>query len=703
LSSKLSLTEKLVLALLEDNPKGTLNANRISSRLPREAKINTDHVYKALLSLTSKKMAEQPSKGNFRIAKVTEEVEGILEFTKKGDAYLLLSHIVPEREDLFVPREFLNRALPGDRVVCTVLGRGKRPKGEVTKVLERAQTRVVGTLEVFESSAFLIPNKQNFPFDIRIQGKIESEWEGMKAVCMVKDFPNQSRNPVGVILEIIGKPGMNDTEMHSIVAEFGFSVKFPEAVEKEAAIYPENLEENQNWPGRRDMRGTLTFTIDPEDAKDFDDAISYQKLEEGKYELGIHIADVSHYVEPNTALDNEALLRGTSVYLADRTIPMLPEKLSNNLCSLKPDVDRLAFSAIFIVDDNCHIIERWYGKSVIHSQRRFSYEQAQERIVSGEGDLHAELQFLNGLAKKLHTQRKNNGALGFESDEIRFKLDDNGKPLQVLLKKRFDAHKLIEEFMLLANREVAEFVKKKHKPELPFIYRIHDNPNQDKLIELSKFCQLFGYKLDLNSEKNLRHSLNKLFEDLVGKPEEDVINQMAIRSMAKAVYTGSRSDHFGLAFEFYTHFTSPIRRYPDLLVHRLLQHYLLNEAGGYTAEQIEMIAKHSSNMEQKAAEAERASTKYKMAEYLQQHIGTVFEAVVSGVTEWGIFAEIIENHCEGMIRISDMRGDNYYFLEKERKVVGTRTRKSYKLGDLISIRVKNANPQARMIDFTLAD
>ncbi len=699
---KLSFAERIVLAILEDNAKGTLNPTRILSRIPPEAKLNKDQIFKALTSLTAKKLAEQPSKGNFRYLRPAMQIKGILEFTKKGDAYLLTGEHHPEMDDIFIPREFLNRSLPGDLVLCVTHGK-KRPTGEVTQILERAQTRVVGTLDVFERSAFLLPDKQNFPFDIRIQGKIESDWDGMKAVCKIVDFPNTSRNPVGEIAEILGKPGSNDTEMHSIVAEFGFSVQFPESVEAEAAAFPENLKEGEKWPDRKDYRNILTFTIDPEDAKDFDDAISFVQLENETYEIGVHIADVSHYVTANTALDREAILRGTSVYLADRTIPMLPEKLSNNLCSLKPDVDRLAFSAIFTVDKECKVLSRWFGKTVIHSRQRFSYEQAQERIVSGEGDLASELIILNNLAKKLFAKRRKNGAMGFESDEVRFKLDSAGVPTHVVLKRRFDAHKLIEEFMLLANREVAEFVKKKQKPELPFIYRTHDSPTNEKMIELAKFCQLFGYKIDINSEKNMRQSLNKLLEDVQGKPEEPVINQMAIRSMAKAIYTGARSDHFGLAFDFYTHFTSPIRRYPDLLAHRILQHYLRNESGGYTAEQIENLAKHSSNMEQKAAEAERASTKYKMAEYLQQHIGQVFEAVVSGVTEWGIFAEILENHCEGMIRISDMPGDSYYYLEKERKVIGRRTRRSFSLGDVISIRVKNASPKARMIDFSLAD
>lgn len=699
---KLSFAEKIVLAVLEDTPKGTLNANRVLSRIPREAKLTSDIVYKALLRLAHLGLVEQSSKGQFKYKHPPLEIVGPIEFTRSGDAFVIPQDGDLKTGDIFVPREWLNHALPGDKVAVEVITRGSRPRGRVERIVQRARRRYVGSLDVFEGKGYLIADKSPFSYDIRIDGRTDSDLDGQKAVVEVYDFPPGSRNPLGVLVEVLGKPGTNDAEMHAIVAEFGFTIGFPENVEKEAARYGNSIEA-KDAKGRRDFRETLTLTIDPADAKDFDDAISFRPLENGLFELGVHIADVSHYVQESSFLDNEALLRGTSVYLADRTIPMLPEKLSNHLCSLRPNEDRLAFSAVFVVDEHCRVKERWFGKTVIHSVRRFTYEEAQERIISGEGDLSAELQTLNRLALQLQKDRYKQGAISFETDEIRFRLDSNGKPLEIFVKKRFEAHKLIEEFMLLANREVAEFVKTKQKPELPFIYRSHDLPPMDRLLEFAKFAKLFGHGIDVSTEQNMRRSLNKLLKDIEGQPEEDVLQQMALRSMAKAVYTAKRSDHFGLAFKFYTHFTSPIRRYPDLLAHRLLQRYLTGEQPGIGEDRIEEMAKHSSNMEQKAAEAERASTKYKMAEYLQAHIGQYFEAVVSGVTEWGIYAEIIDNHCEGLIRLNEIRGDRFDYYEKERKVMGRRTRRSFSLGDVITVVVKAANPQTRQIDFTLAD
>jgi ribonuclease R len=703
LSTKLSYAEKIVLALLQDNTRGTLNASRLMSKLPQNSGLDKDKVYKALLQLTAKKLAAQVSKGNFIYVKPALEIRGVMEFSRSGDSWLIPEDNKLSDSDIFIPEEMRNGALHGDLVMVETIASKRKNTGRVTNIIKRSEKPIVGVLDIFENQVWLLPDRRSFHLDIRIKGKIEPEYDGYKASVRITSFPPNATHPEGVILELLGKSGSNEGEMHGIVAEFGFKVAFPDSVEAETDVFPAQIEPNQNWPDRKDLRDTLTLTIDPADAKDFDDAISYKTLPNGNLEVGVHIADVSHYVVQNTALDKEALLRGTSVYLADRTIPMLPEKLSNDLCSLRPNEDRLAFSAIMELDKTGKLQQSWFGKTVIHSKRRFSYEEAQERIVSGEGDLATELQHLNKLAKLLTASRMAKGAMSFESEEVRFELDSAGKPLKVLLKKRFDAHKLIEEFMLLANREVARHVKTLKKPELPFIYRSHDSPSNEKLIELSRFCQLFGYRIDIANESRFRTTLNDVLEKIHGKPEEDVILQVAIRSMAKAIYTGMRSDHFGLAFEFYTHFTSPIRRYPDLIAHRMLQRYLEGTSGGYTAQEIEGIAKHCSSTEQKAAEAERASTKYKMAEYLSERVGMVYEAVISGVTEWGIFAEIIENHCEGMIRLSDIRGDRFTFFEKERKVVGARSRRAFHLGDVISVRVKAANPTARTIDFTLAD
>lgn len=703
MSEKLSNLERAVLAVLQDNKKGALNAVRVWSRIAQNNRIDKDAVYKALLSLVQKKRALQVSKGNFMFLHAATTTQGLITFTKNRDAWVIPSEKSTDDGDIFVPEEFTGSALPGDMVEVEIFGGKKKNTGRVMGVIERSNKPIVGELDVFDGQAFLLPDKKAFPFDIKLSHNIPNDKNGQKASVLVQDFPSNSRYPTGKVLEYLGKAGTNDAEMHSIVAEFGFRIAFSDAVIAETETFPNELTEGISYSDRKDLRKILTFTIDPADAKDFDDAISYEKLPNGNLSIGVHIADVSHYVTQDSALDQEALLRGTSVYLADRTIPMLPEKLSNNLCSLRPNEDRLAFSAVFEVDVQGNVLNRWFGKTVIHSVRRFSYEEAQERIVSGAGDLAAELQLLNTLAKKYTAARFASGAMSFESDEVRFEMDDKGKPLRVLLKKRFDAHRLIEEFMLLANKEVAKFVKEKQKPELPFIYRSHDSPSQEKLMDLARFCQMFGYKLDYSNDQRLRTSLNQILTSVQGKPEEDIITQSAIRSMARAVYTSERSDHFGLAFTHYSHFTSPIRRYPDLLAHRILYRYLQDEPAGYTQGMIESISKQSSAAEQKATEAERASTKYKMAEYLQQHIGQVFEAVISGVTEWGIFAEIIENHCEGMIRISDIRGDRWVYFEKEKKVKGQRSRKTFALGDVISVKVKSANPAARTIDFLLAD
>lgn len=692
------------MAVLQDNHKGTLNSNRVLSRIPREAKLKSDVVYKALFRLCNLGLAEEPSKGQFRYKHPAVEIAGTIEFTRNRDGF-----VIPEKTegkevtgDIFIPHEWLNHALPGDKVAVEIITGGNRPKGRVIEILQRSRRRYVGVLDVFEHSGYLIPEKSPFNADIKIDAKLSSDLDGMKAVVEVYDFPQRSVNPIGQLVEVLGKPGTNDAEMHAIVAEFGFTVNFPAMVEKEANAYSQAVTDN-DLKERKDFRDVLTLTIDPADAKDFDDAISFRQLKDGHSEVGVHIADVSHFVKQGSHLDHEALLRGTSVYLADRTIPMLPENLSNHLCSLVPHQDRLAFSAVFELDAEGEVKSRWFGKTIIHSQRRYSYEEAQQIIDSGQGDNAEVLIALNNMARKMTKRRFQNGAISFETEEIRFKLDQNGKPLEVLLKKRMDAHRLIEEFMLLANREVALFVKEGEKPERPYIYRSHDLPSMDRLIEFAKFCKLFGHSIDISTERNIRQSLNNLLKKIEGEPEQDVLQQMALRSMAKAVYTAKRSDHFGLAFTHYTHFTSPIRRYPDLIAHRLLQHYLQSKSHPLSADQIEEMAKHCSNMEQKAAEAERASTRYKMAEFLQEHIGKTFEAIISGVTDWGIYAEIIENHCEGLIRFSEMGGDRYDFFENEKKVRGRRSKRTYGIGDLITIKVKDANPLTRQIDFRLID
>lgn len=701
---KLSFVEKVVLAILKDKRKGSYNTAQVYRQIMPDSKIDKDQVYKALLQLANKKLLDQPSKGHFRYLEPTKLFEAYVEYTRKGELMLLPISETKDTQPYFINYPINTPVLPGDKVLAGIEYKGKRSYINIEKILEPGNKVITGLLDVFEGRCFLIPDKPTIPFDVVVTGEIKAEYDNHKAAVRLTGFDKNKRYPVAELLEILGANGSNDAEMHAIVLEYGFRTKFPEQVEKETEEIPDTPRKDE-LKNRNDLREITTFTIDPADAKDFDDAISIEYLPDGNYRIGVHIADVSHFVKEGTALDKEALNRATSVYLVDRTIPMLPEKLSNNLCSLRPHEDRLAFSVLLTLDANTKILDRWFGKTLIHSQRRFTYEEAQEIIEGKVTDEHwgPILTDVNKLAKKRTAARKKNGALGFESPEIRFKLDENQKPLELYKKVRFDAHKLIEEFMLLANQEVARFVYEKKKPPYPFIYRTHDQPQPEKLLDLMNFCKLFGYLIDISTENNIRKSLNALLVDSAGKPEEHLLQSMAIRSMAKAVYTSQRKDHFGLAFKYYSHFTSPIRRYPDLLAHRLLQDILENKTNPYTDTSIEQIAKHSSNMEQKASEAERASTKYKMAEYMEDKKGKVFDAVVSGVTEWGIYAEIEENYCEGLIRYIDIKTDQFTYHEKEKKAVGRRTKRTYRPGDPIRIRVKSANKNLRQIDFYLAE
>ncbi len=524
---------------------------------------------------------------------------------------------------------------------------------------------------------------------------------GQKVQVSITDWPEGAKNPIGKIINVLGTQGENDTEMNAILAQYGFPLSFPDAVEKEANAIPETVSEAE-IKGRRDFRQTTTFTIDPADAKDFDDAISFKKLENGNYEIGVHIADVSHYVLPKSNLDKEAYERATSVYLVDRVIPMLPERLSNGVCSLRPNEDKLCFAAVFELDDQANVITQWFGRTAIHSDKRFSYEEAQEVIENKAGDFAEELLKLNDLAYKLRDKKFKNGAISFESAEVKFKLDERGKPIGVYVKERKDAHKLIEDFMLLANKKVAEFIAKKGKgkQKYTFVYRSHDSPNLENLNNFATFASRFGYKINMKTDKEIAKSLNYLMEDVEGKKEQNILTQLAIRSMAKAIYTTKKTSHYGLAFDHYTHFTSPIRRYPDVMVHRLLALYL---DGGKSAneEEYEAASSHSSAMEKRAADAERASIKYKQAEYLEENIGSIFTGIISGVTEWGMYVEIIENKCEGMIRLRDITDDFYVLDEKNYCIIGQRKKKKYQLGDEVQVRVKKVDLSKRQIDFSL--
>lgn len=691
----------LILKVFKENPNKLLNFRQISAKLGIE-KVNKN-VIQLLEDLKREGKLGETDPGRYHYENQMNNVEGTIEITQRGSAY-----VVPDEgdKDIFIASSDINHALHGDKVAVTVYAsrKNKKPEGFVLEVLERAKIDYVGTLQRNKNFSFLVPDDKRMYADIFVANEnLNGAKDGQKVIVSLTDWPENAKNPFGKVKTVLGEPGENDTEMHAIVAEFGFPLEFPAEVEKEAQKIPTTVSKNE-IKKRVDFRETLTFTIDPEDAKDFDDALSFKKLENGNYEIGVHIADVSHYVRVGTKLDENAFERATSVYLVDRTIPMLPEVLSNGVCSLRPNEDKLTFSAVFEMNDKAEILNQWIGKTVIHSQRRFAYEDAQERIETGEGDLAEELIILNNIAKKLKETRFKNGALSFETEEVKFKLDEKGKPLGVYTKVRKDAHKLIEEYMLLANRKVAEFGykyrAKKQKEANVFVYRVHDNPDENKLKDFSAFARRFGYSLKLDSAKAITKSFNDLAIATEGKPEQGILQSMAIRTMAKAVYTTQKTGHYGLAFDFYTHFTSPIRRYPDLMVHRLLEKYLESETEKPSPEW-EKRCKHSSLMEQKAADAERASIKYKQAEFLENSVGQDFKGLITGVTEWGIYVEIVENKCEGMIRLNTMFDDYYEFNEKEQAVMGKRTKRKYRLGDPVIVKVKKADPLKRQIDFTM--
>ena len=691
----------LILKVFKENPNKLLNFRQISAKLGIE-KVNKN-VIQLLEDLKREGKLGETDPGRYHYENQMNNVEGTIEITQRGSAY-----VVPDEgdKDIFIASSDINHALHGDKVAVTVYAsrKNKKPEGFVLEVLERAKIDYVGTLQRNKNFSFLVPDDKRMYADIFVANEnLNGAKDGQKVIVSLTDWPENAKNPFGKVKTVLGEPGENDTEMHAIVAEFGFPLEFPSDVEKEAQKIPTTVSKNE-IKKRVDFRETLTFTIDPEDAKDFDDALSFKKLENGNYEIGVHIADVSHYVRVGTKLDENAFERATSVYLVDRTIPMLPEVLSNGVCSLRPNEDKLTFSAVFEMNDKAEILNQWIGKTVIHSQRRFAYEDAQERIETGEGDLADELIILNNIAKKLKDARFKNGALSFETEEVKFKLDEKGKPLGVYTKVRKDAHKLIEEYMLLANRKVAEFGykyrAKKQKEANVFVYRVHDNPDENKLKDFSAFARRFGYSLKLDSAKAITKSFNDLAIATEGKPEQGILQSMAIRTMAKAVYTTQKTGHYGLAFDFYTHFTSPIRRYPDLMVHRLLEKYLESETEKPSPEW-EKRCKHSSLMEQKAADAERASIKYKQAEFLENSVGQDFKGLITGVTEWGIYVEIVENKCEGMIRLNTMFDDYYEFNEKEQAVMGKRSKRKYRLGDPVMVKVKKADPLKRQIDFTM--
>jgi ribonuclease R len=700
-SVKQVLTQ-LVLDVFEQNGKEALNYKQVAAKLNIREPESRETILEILKEEAKKDTLQEISPGKFKVLELKTFVEGKVDLTNDGSAFIVTDDEF--ENDIFVAPRKLRNALNGDRVKVYVYAKskGKRKEGEVIEIITRAKMEFTGIVKLSERFAFFIPDDRKMLHDIFIPlGDLNGAKNGMKAVAEITDWPADAKNPIGRVRTILGVQGENDTEMNAILAEYGFPLSFPPEVEHDAEEISDVITEEE-IAKRRDYREVLTFTIDPFDANDFDDAISYKKLDNGNYEVGVHIADVSHYIIPDSALDKEAYERGTSVYLVDRVIPMLPERLSNGLCSLRPYEDKLCFAAVFEMDEDGHIITEWFGKTIIHSNRRFTYEEVQEVIETTEGDYVEEILKLNALAYKLRDAKFKNGAISFESKEVKFKLDETGKPVGVYVKERKDAHKLIEDFMLLANRKVAEFISKKGKGKhkYPFVYRAHDSPNPETLGNFAQFAARFGYKINMKSDREIARSLNHLMTDVEGKKEQNVLTQLAIRSMAKAVYTTKSSSHYGLAFDHYTHFTSPIRRYPDVMVHRLLFHYL-NGGQPVNAEHYEVLSKHSSEKEKKAADAERSSVKYKQAEFLKDNIGSMYTGVISGVTEWGMYVQIIENNCEGMIRLRDISDDFYTWDEKNYAIIGQRKKKVYQLGDEVRIKVKNVDLTKKQIDFTL--
>ncbi len=642
--------------------------------------------------------------GRFVSKQMPKTLQGVVDHVNSRFAYIICEEL---DEDVYVKTDDLKFAVDGDTVKFELVGKfhGKfHPEGRVTEIVQRKKDEFVGKLELSKRFAFVVPDNRKVHVDIFIHPEHTLEARANDKVIVKIDrwHDKTNKSPVGKVVRVLGRAGENEAEIHSIMAEFDLPFTFPEEVIAESEKIKEAIPEKE-IEIRKDFRSITTFTIDPEDAKDFDDALSLQWLDNGHYEVGVHIADVTHYVKEETILEKEAYKRATSVYLVDRTVPMLPEKLSNALCSLRPNEDKLTFSAVFEMDKNARVVKEWFGRTIIHSDRRFSYEEAQAVIETGEGDYSKELELLNKLAKSLKEKRYQKGAINFETVEVKFKLDEQGKPLGIVPKVRKDAHKLIEEFMLLANKRVAEYVfaLKSENDRRTFVYRTHDAPDPEKLNNFTLFAKKFGHKLDLDDE-NLSTSLNKLIDDIEGKPEQNVLTSLAIRSMAKAKYTTKANGHFGLAFPHYSHFTSPIRRYPDMMVHRLLAHYL---KGGKSAEEakFEPMCVHSSEMEKRAADAERASIKYKQVEFMSMAADKVFDGIVSGVTEWGIYVEIIETKCEGMVRLSDLNDDYYEYDEQNYRVVGRNNKRMITLGDEVKVRVTNTDIDRRTIDLEFAE
>lgn len=700
-----------IYKILSKDPNKTFNYKQIAAALEVNDTKSRNEIIKELQLLAKKQKIEEVERGKYKVIAKTDYYEGYVDMTSRKTGYFVCNEL---EQDTFIPFSNLNHALDGDKVRCYVYNRrsSRKPEAEVLEILERAKTEFVGVIDVQKNFAFVTTANAKMYTDIFIpKNEIGEAQHGDVVLVKMQDWPTKADSPFGKVLKVLGKPGEQNTEMHAILAEYGLPYDFPIEVEAYANKIDTSITVEE-IAKRRDMRNVLTFTIDPKDAKDFDDALSFQVLENGNYEIGVHIADVSHYLKEGTILDDEAYHRATSVYLVDRVVPMLPEVLSNFACSLRPHEEKYTFSAVFQLNEKAEVLDSWFGRTVIYSDQRFAYEEAQEIIETKSDIIPAHISLtgeqyhapkpiveatlkLDELAKKLRSKRMAAGAISFDKVEVKFHLNEHSDPTGVYFKVSKDANHLIEEFMLLANRKVAEFIGKQKKT---FVYRIHDEPNEDKLMGLQNVISKFGYSLNFKSKATISSSLNTLLEDVQGKKEQNMVDTLAIRCMSKAAYSTHNIGHYGLAFDYYSHFTSPIRRYPDVMAHRLLQYYL-DGGKSVNEEDYEEKCKHSSDMESLAANAERDSVKYMQVKYMQDHKDQEFLGVVSGVTEWGIYVEIIENKCEGMCRIREIKDDYYVFDEKQYALVGEMSKNLIQLGDEVYVKVKNADLVKKQLDF----
>lgn len=707
-----------ILKILNKDSNKNYNYKQLASQLEISDSEGKNLVIKKLNEFLATKKIIETERGKYKINEDRKYYTGTLDTTSNGNAYFICDDF---DEDIFVPSVNLGHGLHNDTVRAYVYKkrRSNKTEADVVEVIKRAKKEFVGVLQMSKNFGFVLPDSNKMYTDIFIpKSKINGAVNGDKVLIKITDWPENSKNPFGKILDILGKPGEHDTEIHSILLEYGLPYDFPPEIEEEAKKLPIQITED-DISIRRDFRNDLTFTIDPKDAKDFDDALSFTKLDNGNYEIGVHIADVSHYVQEGTDLDREAYERATSVYLMDRVVPMLPEILSNGVCSLRPNEEKLTFSAVFEINEKAQIMNQWFGRTITYSDKRFAYEEAQYIIDSKSNEISEEVSLtgekysvdsnivdailtLDKLAKILRKQRMDEGAISFDKVEVKFDLDEKSNPVGVFFKESKDANKLIEEFMLLANRKVAEAIgfSKGKASNKTFIYRVHDEPDVEKLASLQNIVNKFGYKINTETKEKTSKSLNKLLSDVHGKGEANMVETLTIRSMSKAEYTTQNIGHYGLAFDYYSHFTSPIRRYPDVMTHRLLQHYLEGKKSP-KVEIYEERCKHSSKREELASKAERDSIKYMQVKYMQDHKNQEFDGVVSGVTEWGVYVEIIANKCEGMIRIKDIKDDYYIFDESQYAIVGQATKNTIQLGDNVVVKVKHTDLERKHLDFEL--